>query len=175
MAAARTALGPKIRTYHILRREFYCASQQNGRADVRLGSILLKNQKSEWRQNLALLPSNTAVGTRMPCNEFRRPASWKLDWSRVPPYSFRTNAPAPLENFVHLKKSTFSTASARSGHRGEQAFGRIRYENLPHARSVIHQMIRLPRTTRIPRVSHPYMLVEIAPEPSASTGRIIAR
>jgi hypothetical protein len=41
---------------------------------------------------------------------------WKWDCSCVPPYNFRTNAPAPLENFAHLEKSTFSTVSALSRH-----------------------------------------------------------
>ena len=41
---------------------------------------------------------------------------WKWDCSCVSPYNFRTNAPAPLENFAHLEKSTFSTVSALSRH-----------------------------------------------------------
>jgi len=49
------------------------------------------------------------------------------------------------------------------------------YENLPHARSVAHQINLLPPSIRTPNAIQPHIPADIMPKPKASTGMIIAR
>ncbi len=64
-----------------------------------------------------------------------------------------------------------STYAKTGGKKNEQ--NAVAYENLPHARSVAHQISLLPPTMTTPNAIHSYVLD--AMKPRASTGRIIAR
>jgi hypothetical protein len=52
---------------------------------------------------------------------------------------------------------------------------KIVYENFPHARSVAHEMILLPKIITAPSASHPYKPTEAIPEARMSTGMIMVR